>query len=184
MRLQIWRHRLGGRAYRRKRAGVVERVWGVVVTVEVAVAVALAALTAGARVAGFETYDILSGSMEPNISVGSLIYARTHVSCERIGAGDVIVYDIGQSRTVTHRVLSADPSSQTFVTKGDANDSADPQPVPWGNVRGKVAGTVPKLGSVVSALTTRKVHFAVALAAFNALLCAGRRIASEIAGRP
>jgi signal peptidase len=41
---------------------------------------------------------------------------------------------------------------QTFITKGDANEDNDSSPVPFDDVEGKVAFSVPLLGYVVSFL--------------------------------
>ena len=140
-------------------------------TFEVVAAAALAAMTSGAQLAGLETYDILSGSMEPSIHTGSLVYVRTGIACDRIQAGEVIAFDIGEDRTVTHRVLDVNTRDKTFTTKGDANALADPQAVPWNRVRGTVVAAIPKLGSALDAFTARRAHFIMALIAGNALAC-------------
>ncbi len=57
---------------------------------------------------------------------------------------------------VTHRVVSVDSVNQTFVTKGDNNNVADPAPVMWGNVVGEVVFGVPKVGAVMRLLTSDK----------------------------
>ena len=148
-------------------------------TFEVVAAAALAAMTSGAQLAGLETYDILSGSMEPSIHTGSLVYVRTGIACDRIQAGEVIAFDIGEDRTVTHRVLDVNTRDKTFTTKGDANALADPQAVPWNRVRGTVVAAIPKLGSDLDAFTARRAHFIVALIAGNALACIALQLLAE-----
>ena len=152
-------------------------------TAEMALALAVAVMTAGAHLAGFETYDVLSGSMEPNIHTGSLVYVKTGIACERVRIDDVIAFDIGNGRTVTHRVTDIDPQSHTFVTKGDANAAADPPAVPWSSVRGMVVASVPSLGDAMNAFTVRKGHFIVAIVSLNALLCMAQRFIAELERR-
>lgn len=148
-------------------------------TAEVAVAMILAAATAGAQLVGFETYDVLSGSMEPSIHTGSLVYVKTGIVCDLIRENDVIAFDIGRERTVMHRVVGINAQARTFTTKGDANEEADPQAVPWSSVKGTVVAVVPNLGSAISAFTARKEHFIVAIVAGNTLLCIAQRLLAE-----
>ena len=49
---------------------------------------------------------------------------------------------------ITHRVMEIDENAQLFMTKGDANEKQDTQPVKWENVYGTVVFTVPYVGYV------------------------------------
>lgn len=96
---------------------------------------------------GFKSFAVISGSMEPNIHVGSIVYAKP-VDFNELKVGDVISYKINDSTMVTHRINSIDDKSSSFITKGDANDNVDGSPVPYSNVVGKVNFTVPLLGYI------------------------------------
>jgi signal peptidase len=100
-------------------------------------------------------YKILvvqSGSMEPVIKTGSIVAVKP---AEEYSVGDIITF--GQlSKTkipTTHRILEIkNESGKTlFVTKGDANDSADTALVAKSEVIGKVLFDVPYLGYAVAA---------------------------------
>ena len=55
---------------------VLRRVWNVFTTVLVAIVVLFALLLVGVRLFGIQVYSIISGSMEPEYPVGSLIYVK------------------------------------------------------------------------------------------------------------
>lgn len=107
------------------------------------------------RLAGYEGYVVVSGSMEPTIPVGSLIYSQ-QTDPALLKTGDVIVFiDEARGTTpITHRVVTNDPSTGTIITKGDANQSEDINPVTYDNVVGKVAAHVPRIGFTVAMFTT------------------------------
>ena len=54
----------------------IKKIWNIISIVIVVVVVALAVLLVGVRVIGFDTYAVLSGSMEPTYHTGSLIYVK------------------------------------------------------------------------------------------------------------
>lgn len=128
------------------------KVLNAISTVLVVIVVALAVLLVGFRFIGFDTYVVLSGSMEPAHKTGSLIYVRD-VEPMEVEVGDVITFKSGTSETmVTHRVIGIEGEGydKQFITKGDANTEADSQPVPLTNVMGKVAFSIPGLGYVAN----------------------------------
>ncbi|MFB6109191.1 MAG: signal peptidase I [Haloplanus sp.] len=97
-----------------------------------------------------QSFVVLSGSMEPTISAGDAVIV-TAVPAERISEGDIITFHReGESVPTTHRVVSVVESERgpTFVTKGDANEERDPEPVPPEAVVGRVTMTIPYLGYV------------------------------------
>ncbi|MDD4255013.1 MAG: signal peptidase I [Methanofollis sp.] len=107
------------------------------------VLVAAAALTTPAI--GWHVEVVLSGSMEPAIPVGGVVVIGP-ASPDDVRVGDVITFKSGENR-VTHRVVAVEAGSPArFLTKGDANEDADPVPVPAGNVVGRVLFSLPFLG--------------------------------------
>lgn len=105
------------------------------------------------RIAGYHMYIVLSGSMAPAFDAGSMVFVKP-VEPEEIKEGDIITYrGLGDSSFLTtHRVVEIMGSGQDleFVTKGDANDVNDPNPVPGENLVGRVALTVPYMGYLMT----------------------------------
>lgn len=90
---------------------------------------------------------VLSGSMEPEMSKGDLIFVK---KIDEIAVDDIVVYDSGRA-LIVHRVIKIDGDMVT--TQGDANPSAD-EPVNVKTVKGKVVFTVPFVGKVVNFIKT------------------------------
>lgn len=89
-------------------------------------------------------YVIVSGSMEPELPVGSLCM----IDCQQKvpDKGDIISYKAGDS-VITHRVIEV--TDEGYVTKGDANDSKDPGVVKQKQVFGTCVFSIPKAGYAV-----------------------------------
>ena len=96
---------------------------------------------------GFGGAVVLSGSMEPAISIDDLIIIRASDSFE---VGDVVVYQNGRV-PVVHRIVAMD--GQTVITRGDANNTND-DPMDISLVKGKVIAAIPHVGKVVRLLKT------------------------------
>ncbi len=134
------------------------------------------------RVFGYHIYTVVSGSMEPAIPVGSLLYIQ-EVPPEDMSERDVIAYYGGSDRTaiITHRVVENRVFMGEFVTKGDANPEEDMTPVPYDDFIGKVRLSVPRAGRAAQVLSSTPgkiaaaclIGLAVALQALSAVL--GRR---------
>jgi signal peptidase len=90
---------------------------------------------------------VLSGSMEPALSVNDLVFIR---QTQDIEPGDIIVYQSG-GELVIHRVISR--SGNQVITRGDANNVAD-DPVDVVSVKGKMIGRIPALGGLVRLIKT------------------------------
>ncbi|MFC2059966.1 signal peptidase I [Chloroflexota bacterium] len=105
---------------------------------------------------GWRVDVILSGSMEPELKVGSLVVAQP-VESETIVVGDIITFrpvSVGEN-LITHRVIGIGHSSSLyFETKGDANGKPDPFTVPAQNLVGKVCFTAPYWGYFTEFLKT------------------------------
>lgn len=103
------------------------------------------------------TYVVKSGSMEPAIQTGSVVYVKS-VPAEDIQEGDVITF--ADSRTgppTTHRVIDKRGSGDSlrFITKGDANEEADVEPVYPDQIIGVVMFSIPYLGYAVEFMSTK-----------------------------
>lgn len=91
---------------------------------------------------GFGIAVVVSGSMEPELSINDLIIV-TPAECYEVG--DVVVFADGAS-LVVHRIIETD--GQTLITQGDANNTAD-DPISVRDVKGKVAFALPFVGVLV-----------------------------------
>lgn len=94
---------------------------------------------------GYGGAVVLSGSMEPALSVGDLLIVREQ---ERYAVGDIVVYQSGRT-PVVHRIVAIDDESVT--TRGDANNANDETFVP-GAIKGAVIAAIPLVGYAVWAL--------------------------------
>lgn len=103
----------------------------------------------GLRLTGTATYAVMSGSMVPAISVGSLVVVRT-ADPASVRVRDVVTYEL-PDRVVTHRVIGIDEgeNGRTFTTKGDANAVADPERIRFPKAVGLVQTAIPALGYFV-----------------------------------
>lgn len=105
------------------------------------------------RWCGLKAMAVVSGSMEPKIPVGSMVYVKP-VSAAGLRPGDVCTYRLQTEPTlVTHRVVQVDGVHQTLLTKGDANDRPDPV-VNFEQVVGQVKFHLPGAGWWVLGLRT------------------------------
>ena len=101
---------------------------------------------------GWQLQGVQTGSMSPTFAVGSLLVVA-QVDPADVEPGMAITFEdpAAAGKLVTHRVVSLAPgaASLAFITKGDANATPDPQPVPARLVRGRVLWSVSQLGTVL-----------------------------------
>lgn len=130
------------------RMPTVKKICNIISTVLVALTVLAAVFLLGSRLLGFRVFNIISGSMEPNYSVGDLIYVK-EVDPSTIQVGDAITFVLNEDLVVaTHRVVRIDAEKQHFYTKGDANETEDAAPVHFNNLIGVPKFSIPVLGHV------------------------------------
>lgn len=98
---------------------------------------------------GGRALSVMSGSMSPAIETGDVVVSRG-VSPLEIRRGDVITFrdPTDAERLITHRVkeIQITGGEARFVTKGDANNSAERWTVPAEGEVGLVLYRLPKLG--------------------------------------
>lgn len=97
---------------------------------------------------GWSWSVVISGSMEPNISVNDLVIAHRQDSYEE---KDIIVFKKADA-AVVHRII--EKNQDEYITKGDNNNTPDQKPVKPEMVVGKVVATVPQVGLVIEYLRT------------------------------
>ena len=104
------------------------------------------------RFLGYETYNIVSGSMEPELPVGSMVLVK-EADPYSIEEGDIIAFN-SNATVVTHRVVYNNQFEKKFITKGDANADEDINPVQYNELIGIVDRHYPVMGAVGNYLTT------------------------------
>ena len=90
---------------------------------------------------------VLSGSMEPEISVGDLLIIAEQNSYE---VGDVVVFQDGNI-AVTHRIVFI--SEDEVITRGDANNTDD-APIAPEHIMGEVVCVIPLVGYLANMIKT------------------------------
>lgn len=115
------------------------------------------------RVFGFNIYTVISGSMEPAIPTGSLVYIKG-VEPEEVKEEEVIAFYGGRdtSSIITHRVVANSAIMGEFITKGDANETQDMNPIPYENYIGKVVLSIPVVGGIAQMLASTAGKIAAA----------------------
>ena len=141
------------------RRSALQRAWNIFLAICVVIAAALAVAFAGVRLIGLTPYAVLTGSMEPELPVGSLIFVRS-VDPADIQVGDDITFKLQSGSLATHQVWKVDTAAQTFYTQGIANKDQDGNimhdgaPVAWSNVVGSPVFCIPYLGYINRFCTT------------------------------
>ena len=126
----------------------VKKIWDTVTTTLVILVVIFAIFLMGSRLVGLQVFNVISGSMEPTYSVGDLLYVKT-VDPDGVKVGDPITFVLNEDLVVaTHRVVAVDRENRQFVTKGDANETEDANPVHFNNLVGVPVFAIPLLGYV------------------------------------
>lgn len=99
---------------------------------------------------GYEFKTVLSGSMEPEIPIGSLIGIRSVENSEYFQKNDIITYQTPDEILVTHRIIEVKNKGKEFITQGDNNDAPDVESVLHQNIVGIYSDImIPYLGYVV-----------------------------------
>lgn len=134
-----------------------KKIWNVFTGVIVALVVLIAVFLVGVRVAGLRPFAVLTGSMVPELPVGSLVYVK-ECSPEEVKSGDTITFVFNENLdVVTHKVHSVDTEKQLFYTYGIANIDSHGNYVMDGgtdfrNLIGKPVFVIPYLGYLSNAI--------------------------------
>lgn len=108
------------------------------------------------KFAGIQPYMVLSGSMEPEIPTGGVVFTNTNL--KQPEKDDIITYKVSDGSLVTHRVIKA---GEEIVTQGDANVMADP-PIKKEQVVGTVVFWLPYLGYALDFANHQGFYFILA----------------------
>ena len=136
-----------------------------------AIALVLALLLAvvALDLSGHQLFVVRGASMEPAVPQGALVVARPAIPAA-LAVGDVVTFE-HRGQVVTHRVARIDEygDARVFTTKGDANESADPEPISFDDRVGLLVAQVPLLGYLVAFLQAYGRIASFGLAALFAL---------------
>lgn len=155
---------------------VASRVGHALSTLGLIVVVTIAALMLVPSLFGYKRYVIVSGSMEPTIGTGSVVYAKP-VPIADLRVRDIITFvppaEFDIDLPVTHRIVEIVPTAPgaeidgkavaagtlQFRTKGDANEQPDPwKMVPDKPEQPRVEHHIEKLGYIYGFLSHRWVQ--------------------------
>ena len=111
--------------------------------------VLLLVFTAFNPIKSFQVLRVMSGSMEPAIKVGSVVFTQK-VDPEILKKGEIITYISAEDPNVsiTHRLVAVEKKNgeTVFKTKGDANSIEDIAEISSFQIKGKVIFSLPFLG--------------------------------------
>lgn len=91
----------------------------------------------------FYSFIVQSASMEPTIKTGDVIFSTPQ---DVYTTEDIVTFTDNQGRIITHRIMQADTANKTLITKGDNNDTPDPEPVQASQVIAQYQLKLPKAG--------------------------------------
>ena len=101
---------------------------------------------------GIKSYIVMSGSMEPAVSTGSLCLVDTRASFSEVRGGEVIAFETAGGMLVVHRAVRV--GTDRIETRGDANPVPDGPAVTADNFRGILLFSIPHLGYLYHAMGT------------------------------
>ncbi len=128
--------------------GIAAGLCNVLGTLLLVVVIGLCAPLTVPRFMGYQVFDVITGSMEPEIPVGSAVFVKS-ADPASVVEGDIIAF-ADENGTIVHRVTYNRTSLGEFVTKGDANNVEDLKPVPYDALIGRVEAHVPFFGSFMA----------------------------------
>lgn len=101
---------------------------------------------------GYRPFVLMSGSMEPLYSEGSLCFVNTRIPLDDLSAGDVLVYRESDF-LVLHRLVGIEGETDGVIQarlQGDTNNIAQDVELSSINYVGREAFTIPALGAAIS----------------------------------
>lgn len=130
----------------------------------------------------YKIFIVQSGSMEPAIRTGSLIFVKP---MSDYNIGDIVTRrTVDPKTTITHRIFSKEvgiDGQSSYITKGDANNTSDGEKFTKEKIIGKEFFTIPYLGFPVGfARTTQGLILLIIIPAALIIFDEMIKIKSEI----
>lgn len=111
---------------------------------------------------------IISGSMEPTLKVGGVLYYEK-INIDELDEGDILVYQANE-HIISHRIV--DIIEDDFITKGDKNNSIDNYLVSSNQVLGKGTNwSIPFIGYYADYIYGHKYLLYISLGIIIVDLC-------------
>jgi len=103
---------------------------------------------------GIKPFIVITGSMEGTIDGGDLVITKV-IDPKILKAGDIISYKIEES-VITHRIIEMTEvdGEPAFITKGDANNTEDQQPVTYDQVESIYQFRIAGMGNLAMFMQT------------------------------
>jgi len=103
-------------------------------------------------IGGIQSFVVLTGSMEPSLPVGSIVFTKKFPSYRQ---KDVVAFKTGNV-IVTHRIIDFETKNNIYYykTQGDANNNPDSPMVSQDQILGRAFFLVPYLGKLALFLKT------------------------------
>lgn len=109
---------------------------------------------------GHKPLVVISGSMEPTLKVGGILYYEK-MELEDFKINDILVYKT-KDHIISHRIV--DIVDDGFITKGDANNSVDNNLINKNQVLGKGTNwSIPYIGYYADFIYTHKYLLYISL---------------------
>ena len=111
-------------------------------------------------ICGKKPLVVISGSMEPTLKVGGILYYE-NIEIDKLNKGDILVYQLN-NHTISHRIEEI--TENGFITKGDNNLSLDTYEVLKPQVIGKGTNwSIPYLGYYADFIYNHKYLIVIAV---------------------
>lgn len=111
---------------------------------------------------------VISGSMEPTLKVGGILYYEK-INIDEFDEGDILVYQT-KEHIISHRIM--DINENGFITKGDINNSVDNYLVSDEQILGKGTNwSIPFIGYYADYIYSHKYLLYISLGVIIVDLC-------------
>lgn len=111
---------------------------------------------------------VISGSMEPTLKVGGILYYEK-IDLNELDEGDILVYQT-KEHIISHRIV--DINENGFITKGDINNSVDNYLVSDEQILGKGTNwSIPFIGYYADYIYSHKYLLYISLGVIIVDLC-------------
>ena len=130
----------------------------------------------------YKLFVVRSGSMEPNIPVGSVVFVKPQQTYD---VGNIITFGKNTKTEIptTHRIVEKHTATTppTYLTKGDANGADDPREIEEREIIGQVIVSIPYIGYAV-AVAKEPIGFTILIVVPAAIIIFDelRKIIAEI----
>ncbi len=106
-------------------------------------------------------YSVVSESMSPRIKVNDIVVVKKGYSNDEFREGNIITFKKDNGEIITHRIekIVLSDLQNSYITKGDNNETVDEEVVRYEDIIGKVIYVMPNLGNMF-ALFKNKYFFA------------------------